>query len=239
MLFGWVLRQARDRVRNRENLRFDRTKLFGWVRRVFVELGRRFEARGILENSRDVFYLELNEVLGVVEGTATTIDLLGLVRVRKAEFQRYRETPAPADRLTTRGPVAFTPEETLRGASPELTVDATGTPSVEERKGLGCCPGVVRGRVRVVSDPRDAVLQPGEILVAERTDPGWVILFPMVSGLLVERGSLLSHSAIVSRELGLPGIVSIPHLTSWLRTGDEVVMDGTTGVLKRLNPVQP
>jgi rifampicin phosphotransferase len=93
----------------------------------------------------------------------------------------------------------------------------------------------VRGRVRVVRDPRGALLEPGEILVAERTDPGWVMLFPAASALLVERGSLLSHSAIVARELGIPAVVSIEGLTSWLETGDEVEMDGRTGEVRRLS----
>jgi rifampicin phosphotransferase len=89
--------------------------------------------------------------------------------------------------------------------------------------------------VRVVTDPRGARLEPGEILVAERTDPGWIMLFPAVSGLLVERGSLLSHSAIVSREMGIPAIVSLAGVTTWLKTGDLVEFDGSTGVVKKLS----
>src|SRR6185312_12976053 len=71
-LFGFVLARARARVRDRENLRFERTRVFGRVRRIFVELGRRFYALGLLENPRDIFYLEVEEALGLVTGTATT-----------------------------------------------------------------------------------------------------------------------------------------------------------------------
>jgi pyruvate,water dikinase len=85
-----------------------------------------------------------------------------------------------------------------------------------------------------VTDPRNAILQPGEILVAERTDPGWIMLFASAAGLLVERGSLLSHSAIVSREMGIPSIVAIPGITRQLQDGDEVEMDGGKGVVKRI-----
>jgi pyruvate,water dikinase len=92
----------------------------------------------------------------------------------------------------------------------------------------------VRGAVRVVTDPRNAVIKPGEILVAERTDPGWIMLFASATGLLVERGSLLSHSAIVSREMGIPSIVSIPGITKALQTGDQVEMNGSTGSVKRI-----
>jgi len=86
-----------------------------------------------------------------------------------------------------------------------------------------------------VADPRNGRLQPGEILVAERTDPGWVMLFPAAAGLLVERGSLLSHSAIVARELGIPAVVSVADATRWLKDGDWVELDGAIGFVRRLN----
>jgi len=108
--------------------------------------------------------------------------------------------------------------------------------SRDERHGTGCCPGVVRGPVRMILDPRGAQLPAGSILVAEHTDPGWIMLFPSAKGLLVERGSLLSHSAIVARELGIPAVVSIPGLTSWLRDGDEVELDGARGTVRRIVP---
>ncbi|MBA3708890.1 MAG: hypothetical protein H0W83_08745, partial [Planctomycetes bacterium] len=74
----------------------------------------------------------------------------------------------------------------------------------------------------------------GCILVAERTDPGWIMLFPAAAGLVVERGSLLSHSAIVSRELGIPAVVAVPGATAWLKDGDLVELDGATGVVRRI-----
>jgi pyruvate,water dikinase len=88
--------------------------------------------------------------------------------------------------------------------------------------------------VRVITDPRNAILKSGSILVAERTDPGWILLFPLAAGLLVERGSLLSHSAIVAREMGIPAIVSIPGVTRWLSDDDWVELDGGAGVVRRI-----
>ena len=70
-------------------------------------------------------------------------------------------------------------------------------------------------------------------MVARFTDPGWITLFANAAGILVERGSLLSHSAIVARELGIPAIVAIDGVMEWLQTGDVVEMDGATGVVKR------
>lgn len=223
LLFYWVLQNARARVRDRENLRFERTRVFGRVRRIAAELGRRFYAEDWLDDPRDVFYLELDELFGTLDGTATCHDLKGLVRVRRADFDRYRELPPPGDRLQI---------PTSQPASPP-TLQLVNT-----LQGLGCCPGLVRAPVQVITDPKTAVLKPGRILVAERTDPGWIMLFPAAAGVLVERGSLLSHAAIVAREMGIPAIVSIPGITTALQTGDWVEMDGSTGTILRVAAVE-
>ena len=224
----WVMRQARKLVGNRENLRFERTRLFGTIRRLFLEAGRRLQAIGKLDEARDIFYLELSEILAFNDGTAATTDLRTLAAVRKREFIAYREGPAPAERFETRGPVYHA--QNYRPSAATQPSKAEG----EERIGLGCCPGLVRGTARVVRDPKQARLNSGCILVADHTDPGWIMLFPSASGLLVERGSLLSHSAIVARELGIPAVISIPGLLDWLQDGDEVELNGASGVVRRL-----
>jgi len=99
-------------------------------------------------------------------------------------------------------------------------------------KGIGCCPGRVKGKVRVILNPDEISSLEGDILVTSSTDPGWVTLFPSASAIIVERGSLLSHSAIVSREMGKPCIVSVTGLLKTLKTGDEIEMDGGTGEIK-------
>lgn len=110
------------------------------------------------------------------------------------------------------------------GADPDLLV---GTP---------CCPGLVEGAVRVARTIDDAKGLRGEILIAERTDPGGVPLYPSCSGLLIERGSLLSHSAVVARELGLPTIVGISGgLMQKLHTGSLVRIDATKGEVRILS----
>lgn len=231
LLFGWILGQTRQRVRDRENLRFERTRLFGRVRRIFVELGKRFQADGILDNSRDIFWLEKDEILGFVEGTSSTTNLRGLVSLRRAEFAQWEIMEPPADRFETCGMVNHA--QLCRSTAAPRPI-----PDGDTLKGIGCCPGVVRGAVRVITDPRGASILQGEILVAERTDPGWIMLFPACSGLLVERGSLLSHSAIVAREMGIPAVVAIPGITSWLKNGDLVEMDGASGTVRKLSETE-
>ncbi|MBK1882290.1 hypothetical protein JIN85_07685 [Luteolibacter pohnpeiensis] len=228
-IFHYVLNQTREKVRCRENLRFERTRLFGRVRSILRELGKRLYADGQLNAPEDVFYLELQEILAAWEGTGTVLDYAKLADQRRAEFKIYQLESPPPDRFQTHGPAHRYREFVASSGSPEIPVyDGSSL------KGTGACPGIRTGKVRVVLDPKTARLESGEILVALQTDPGWVVLFPAASGLLVERGSLLSHSAIVSRELRLPCIVSLPNITGILKTGDVVQMDGSTGEVKIL-----
>jgi pyruvate,water dikinase len=227
LLFNRVLHHTRHTIRNRENLRLERTRVFGRVRRIFVELGKRLHEVGALDDPRDIFYLHVDEAVGFVEGIGVFSDLKGLVALRRAEFDGYRNEDPPPDRFETRGIV----QDDLSFL--ELTRSGEDL-SGDTRKGIGCCPGKVSGQVRVIADPRTAVLSQGDILVAERTDPGWIMLFPFASGLLVERGNLLSHSAIVAREMGIPAIVAIEGVTRWLGDGDTVEFDGATGVIRKV-----
>lgn len=230
LVFRWVLGQARKRVADRENLRFERTRVFGRVRRIFVELGKRLYSHGNIEEPRDVFYLTVDEILGLADATAVGHDLRVLIDSRRNDFAAYRRGPAPPDRFSTRG---FSSMEPLAEASAE----PSAMPEGNERAGTPCCRGRVRGLARVVFDPKNATIRAGEILVANRTDPGWVLLFPAAAGLIVETGSLLSHSAIVSRELGLPSVVGVDGATQWLKDGDLIELDGATGrVVKLENP---
>ncbi len=222
----FVLGHARARIRDRENLRFERTRVFGAVRRIFATIGRRLHERGTLRAPRQVFYLTTDEIFAVATGNGGSHDHARLAEGRIAEFAAYEKNQAPPERFETFGPVVVPRQPPPRAREPG---DAS-----KELRGLGCCPGVVRAPVRVVRDPSNAGTLAGHILVAERTDPGWTLLFPSASGLLVQRGSLLSHSAIVAREIGLPCVVAIPGLMDLLVDGEIVEMDGATGIVQRV-----
>jgi pyruvate,water dikinase len=230
-IFQRLLRQTRQRLRQRENLRFERTRLFGRIRRIFVELGKRLQLEGRLEKPRDIFYLEIDEALAAASGENdpnTGPDFLKIVVARrKQEEERYRLLPAPPSRFETQG-------KTDCYVAPDQCEDAPADNDDARRSGLGCSAGQVQGVVRVIRDPRGAELKQGEILVAESTDPGWIMLFPLASAIIVERGSPLSHSAIVARELGIPAVVALEGATDWLRDGDQVHMDGSSGVVRKL-----
>lgn len=225
-VYFWVLKHARKAVKNRENTRFARTRIYGIARTIFQTIGEDLASLESLDNPRDIFWLTIEEIFGIYDGTLPSYDLKSLVSLRKASYETFAEDTDP--RVMTRGAVywnnTFTKEEDLSQVSSE-----TGD---WDLKGLPCCPGVLEGTVKVILNPSDNLDLNGEILVTARTDPGWVPLYPAISGLLVERGSLLSHSAIVAREMGIPAIVSIPGLTKKLKTGMRIRIDAKAGTIK-------
>lgn len=215
-----VLAEARRHVRDREAMRLARARVFGALRDLFHDLGRGWAEAGVLDAADDVFFLTVGEAWDAVEGTAITRDLRGLVALRRAEHARDRAA-SPPRRFETVGPPY--------AAAAVVAAAAAAAPEGAVLHGIGCCSGHVEGRARVVRDPGGEPDLAGGILVAERTDPGWVFLFPRAAGILVERGSPLSHVAIVAREMGKPTIVGIPGLTARVRSGDRLRMDGARG----------
>ncbi|KAF9579604.1 hypothetical protein BGW38_004076, partial [Lunasporangiospora selenospora] len=242
-IFLWLLRNTRRVVKHRENLRFARSKVFGVMRRTFRGMGRKLVELGDLETERDVFFLTTDELMSYVDGRAVSRDLKALTKLRKTEFEGYAaDANAPPERFVTRGaagvymwyPHILADLDLLKEGE-----DPNNTPEPGILKGVSCCPGVVEGVVRVVKDISEARDLDGEILVTARTDPGWVPLYPMCSGLLIERGSLLSHSAVVARELGLPTIVGISGgLMKRLTTGMRIKMDAGKGKVYILDELE-
>jgi len=223
-----VLGYAKARVRDRENLRFERTRIFGYARRVFRSMGEALTAAGQLENADDVFLLTLEELLGIAEGSAVSSAVQGLVQLRRRDQEEAMRLPDPPERMLVRGSVI---DRSARQAT--IRAAATGNGEVQ-RQGTACGGGVVIGIARVIRDPSEEQVQAGEILVARHTDPGWISHFANAAAVIGERGSVLSHSAIVSRELGIPCVVAVKDACEWIRTGDRIEVDGSNGWVKKL-----
>ncbi|MEM7646347.1 MAG: PEP-utilizing enzyme, partial [Pseudomonadota bacterium] len=164
------------------------------------------------------------------EGFNSTTNFKGLVELRRKEYEQYADQ-FPDPRFMTRGLVYW-----QNNHWPSQVAEEIDTSDLPENclKGIPCCSGTVEGVVKVIMSPDDDLTLNGEILVTPRTDPGWVPLYPSASALLVERGGLLSHSAIVAREMGLPTIVSIKGLTDKIKTGMKIRMNGETGLIEIL-----
>jgi pyruvate,water dikinase len=224
----WLRRRverARRAVEARESLRLLRTRAFGLARDIYGAMGRRLHEAGVLDDPRDVLYLTVDELEAFQEARAVSVDLAAIVAARKREFARYAEGTAP-NRIETVGSPYLAPS--AAEAAPDFDAGAVLL------RGVGCSPGVVEAPVRVVLGRDDDLSVNGTILCTIRTDPGWAPLFPSVRGLVVERGSVLSHSAVVARELGVPTVVGVEHATRILRDGELVRLDGQAGTVERV-----
>lgn len=224
-IFNHVLRQARYFVSNRENLRYYRTRGFGLVRCMMLGIGRQLVLASAIENVEDIFYLKLTDIENWV---GAPYNLSPLVKKRRETYKIYYDMPLP-ERVITTGAV---PEYIV---APPTTGTAKNIAQGNLLQGIPCSAGVVRARIRRVYNVSALSSLEGCIMATYATDPGYVVLFPTAVGILTERGSLLSHAAIVSREMGIPCIVGIDGLMERLKDGDEVVMDGRTGTVQILS----
>ena len=228
LLIRPLLIWAKRRVRDRENLRFERTRVFGRARRILRAIGSQFHAKGVINDSEDVFFLTVQEILGAIEGFNLSADLQPLIDLRKSECARDELIPDRGARFIIDGAM-------VTGLGKAVHHQPAQTSLADSQSGIGCSAGSVTARVKIIRDPKTERLEKGDILVAKHTDPGWIAVFSNASAIIVERGSLLSHSAIVARELGIPCVVALKGAMTWLHDGDRVSVDGASGVVRREN----
>lgn len=191
----------------------------------FRELGRRMHERGHLADPMHVFQLLESELDAFLADPASFSDTLAS---RHAEWLTLAELEPPYLVIRDR-PIPPIGEWPKRRRTSEGEAAAAGT----EMKGIPGSQGTVTARTRVILDLADAdSLEPGEILVCTTTDPSWVPLFMIASAVICEIGAQASHAVIVSRELGVPCVVSLASASKTLPTGTLVELDGSTGTVK-------
>lgn len=221
-----IMQKARAAVRARESMRLIRTRIVGVGRAIYCEAGRLLAAAGELADKRDVFYLTMEGLRSFAEGRSTAADLDALARTRRRvrALRRRRATQSVRDVRP-----AVLEDHPLHLAD---TRRAAGRSSAARHRMLA---GNRRGR-------HPGRPQPHRRPQCQRQDSDhhahrsrWGPLFPSVKGLLIERGSTQSHSAVLSRELGIPAVVGVPGLMATIRSGERVRLDGGAGVVERLD----
>jgi len=195
-------------------------RVFSPLRELIRPVGVELAATGRIEAPEDIWFLRIGEARRALDGE----DLREIVRARRTEYDRERARRHIPRVLLSDGTDAeialVQPEEgTLRG-----------TPA---------SPGVVVGVARVIHSPQGARLDPGEILVAPSTDPGWTPLFLTAGGLVMEMGGMISHGAVVAREYGIPAVVGVAGATERIATGQRLRLDGSTGIVTIDEAEQP
>jgi pyruvate,water dikinase len=213
LLVRLALRRVRLLIGSREAPKFHLIRLLATpARELLLPAGAELAARGRVERADDVFLLTLPEARRAAGGE----DLRPVVTARRRTFARERSR-------------RHVPRVLLSdGTDAEAALVTTGG----GLRGSPASPGVVTGTARVIRSPQGARLEPGEILVAPSTDPGWTPLFLTAGALVMEMGGMLSHGAVVAREYGIPAVVGVAGATDRIETGQRVTVDGSAGTVE-------
>lgn len=180
------------------------------------EAARLVEAH-VLREKEDIYYLEFEEIRGVILSRKADYDIIDQ---RKEAYARFEKLTPPRV-MTSDGEVV-----TGKHSHENLPEGAIA--------GLGVSAGVIEGRARVVLKMEDADLEPGDILVTAFTDPSWTPLFVAIKGLVTEVGGLMTHGAVIAREYGLPAVVGVDHATRLITDGQKIRVHGTEGYIELL-----
>ena len=210
---GFALTRARALVGLRERPKSILVYALAAARRELRIAGAAAVAAGSIDSVDDTSFLDLRQLRAAVAG----VDQRDAVRQRRAAYDsELRRRHIPRILLSD-------------GTEPE-TMITRDTPD-GALLGSPASVGTVTGPARVVLDPAGAHLEPGEILVAPSTDPGWTPLFLTAGGLVMEMGGSMSHGAVVAREYGIPAVVGVPDATSKITSGQLVTVDGAAGTV--------
>ena len=214
MLVGFFLKRARALAGFREMPKFCLVLLLAYIRRSLLSISKEMEQAGWLENAGDIFFITLSEARAALTGE----DMRQKVRERRASYEHeLQRRHIPRVLLSD-------------GTEPTVEVQASGL-AEGTLKGTPASPGRVTAQARVILDPTGARLEPGEVLVAPSTDPGWTPLFLTAGGLVMEMGGSISHGAVVAREYGIPAVVGVAGATERITTGQHITVDGAAGTV--------
>ncbi len=206
----------------RERCRSDMVRIVAAVRRLHLELARRFTERAWIERPADYFLVTLEEVGSAIrDGTGGRLKRIAAERT--AELERFGTIQMP---LLMHEPDL---NRLIAAAGKDVAPDTDG-----EIHGLPVSTGSVEAEVVVIDSPHDfGRMKRGAILVTRATDPSWTPLFTLASGVIVEVGGVLSHASTIAREFGLPALANVKNATKRLRTGERVTLNATEGVIVR------
>ncbi len=211
------LRRAHALAGFREMTRFVVGLRLSQARELLWPVGEELARAGRLKEAADLFFLTLPEAHAALAGA----DLRERVSERRATFAR--------ELRRRHVPLVLLSDGTEPTAQPQTTQSTTRSEGTLQ--GTPASAGRVTALARVILDPHDAHLSPGEILVAPSTDPGWTPLFLKAAGLVMEVGGAMAHGAIVAREYGIPAVVGVAGATERIATGSRVTLDGTAGTV--------
>ncbi|TGE38769.1 phosphoenolpyruvate synthase [Desulfosporosinus fructosivorans] len=215
-----LIKLYRNLMGTRENHKFIVIMLLDIYKRAILEEGRLLVQKGILRGEQDVYYFTMEELISLVENRFSG---------GAQEIVEEREKQHVLDQKLTPPRVMTSEGEIITGKLRDVQAPAgalIGTP---------VSAGIVEGIARVVLRLEDAKINPGEILIAPYTDPGWTPLFISIKGLITEVGGTMTHGSVVAREYGIPAVVGIDKATEIIKDGSLIRINGTEGFVQILS----
>lgn len=206
-------------IMNREVSRLNRTRIYGMVRSMFLKAGEILSSEGKISDKRDIFYLTMEEVFN-----GDSREFVHKIEERKSKYKGFYELPAFSR-------IVFSDKEFDKRITKTASVSKVLSDE-EVLIGTPSSPGIIKGEAVVVKDACNPPNTKGKIIVAKMTDPGWVFLLSNSKGIISEKGSLLSHTAIISRELKIPAVVGVKEASEIIKDGDILELDGNSGTIK-------
>lgn len=209
----------------RERARLKQALLYSRLRRIAIRMGECFTENQLLTNTDDIFYLTYQEIDELASSrsmfSSSTRDLVDL---RRSEHARLGAMEPPDSFVMEEGTYL---DENVYIRETGSTAGDSGEDILE---GTPACGGKIQGRATVLRDVSEAdQLNAGDILITTQTDPGWGHVFFLIKGLIIERGGMLSHGAILAREFGIPAIVGVHNATGRIPQHATVFLDGERG----------
>lgn len=223
-VFSVILTVTRANARMREATRARVVESLDMYRHYLLECGRRMVQTGVLDRSDDVFFLKKPEILEWLDDVTVGRTFKRRVVARRAVFEAFETLPDPPSTFVARGDELIGEERLVQ----EVTESGS---ELMELQGLPSSSGRYTGRVRVVTQPAGAKVEPGEVLVVPHADVGWTPLFVGAGAVVMGLGGPLSHAAIVAREFHIPAVVNVRRVCERLQTGDVVTVDGDRGLI--------
>ncbi len=223
---GFLLRWCQQAIGLRERSRMRQALLYTRCRSVALAIGQRLTTSGDFDAPEDVFFLTYQELEDFLSGAAMLPHHhRDLVRLRR-QAHAHESAKKPADRLTLAAG---------RYLAPDRRTEVDPAFAKQAMAGVGACGGSATGPAAVLADVAACCqLAPGDILVTRQTDPGWGPAFLLIRGLVLERGGMLSHGAILAREYGIPTVVGVAGAVANIQTGQSLHVDGDRGVVRIL-----
>jgi len=210
----YYLKKTKEHLRKREEMRILRAQIFSLTRKFFLKMAEILNKEKAISKKEDIFYLKLNELY------KNHNSLKEIIIKRKKEYLGYKKREDLPSVLYTdkKGKI--------------LSYEKEDFVFKKHIIGKPCSTGTINGKASLIIGSNPKLNKKYGIIITKTADPGWAPVLSLCDGIIIEKGGLLSHISILARELRVPCIIEAENITKIVKTGDNILMNGTNGTIK-------